>query len=63
MRHRENLYQIDLLNGRENPGDDFDCAAVLEALTMNAQNVARAAETPVPKGSPGSLLAKIIGNF
>ena len=30
-------------------GDDFDCAAVLEALTINAQNAARAAETPLPK--------------
>ena len=27
-------------------GDDFDRAAVLEALTINAQNAARAAETP-----------------
>ena len=30
-------------------GDDFDRAAVLEALTLNAQNAARAAETPAPK--------------
>ena len=30
-------------------GDDFDCAAVLEALTINAQNAARAAEKPIPK--------------
>ncbi len=30
-------------------GDDFDRAAVLEALTLNAQNAARAAETPLPK--------------
>ena len=30
-------------------GDDFDRAAVLEALTINAQNAARAAETPLPK--------------
>ena len=30
-------------------GDDFDRAAVLEALTPNAQNAARAAETPAPK--------------
>ena len=30
-------------------GDDFDRAAILEALTINAQNVARAAETPAPK--------------
>ena len=30
-------------------GDDFDRAAVLEALTINAQNAARAAETPTPK--------------
>ena len=30
-------------------GDDFDRAAVLEALTLNAQNAARAAEKPLPK--------------
>ncbi|MEY8268326.1 relaxase/mobilization nuclease domain-containing protein [Lachnospiraceae bacterium 64-25] len=30
-------------------GDDFDRAAVLEALTINTQNAARAAETPAPK--------------
>ena len=30
-------------------GDDFDRAAVLEALTINAQNAARVAETPLPK--------------
>ena len=30
-------------------GDDFDRAAVLEALTINAQNAARAAEMPAPK--------------
>ncbi len=30
-------------------GDDFDRAAVLEALTQNAQNAARAAETPLPR--------------
>ena len=30
-------------------GDDFDRAAVLETLTINAQNAARAAETPAPK--------------
>ena len=30
-------------------GDDFDRAAVLETLTINAQNAARAAETPTPK--------------
>ena len=30
-------------------GDDFDRAAVLEALTINAQNAARAAEKPLPK--------------
>ena len=30
-------------------GDDFDRAAVLEALTLNAQNAARAAEKPTPK--------------
>lgn len=29
-------------------GDDFDRAAILEALTINAQNAARAAETPAP---------------
>ena len=30
-------------------GDDFDRAAVLEALTLNAQNAARVAEKPLPK--------------
>ena len=30
-------------------GDDFDRAAILEALTINAQNAARAAETHLPK--------------
>ena len=30
-------------------GDDFDRAAVLEALTINAQNAARAAEKPIPR--------------
>ena len=30
-------------------GDDFDRAAILETLTINAQNAARAAETPAPK--------------
>ncbi|MEY8336215.1 relaxase/mobilization nuclease domain-containing protein [Lachnospiraceae bacterium 47-T17] len=30
-------------------GDDFDRAAILEALTINAQNAARAAENPLPK--------------
>ena len=30
-------------------GDDFDRAAVLEALTRNAQNAVRAAEKPLPK--------------
>ena len=30
-------------------GDDFDRAAVLEALTRNAQNAIRAAEKPIPK--------------
>ena len=30
-------------------GDDFDRAAVLETLTINAQNAARAAEKPLPK--------------
>ena len=30
-------------------GDDFDRAAILEALTINAQNAARAAETPLPQ--------------
>lgn len=30
-------------------GDDFDRAAVLETLTQNAQNAARAAEAPAPK--------------
>ncbi len=101
MCHRENLYQIDLLNGSKNRvtereywakrkgqaaldkenaslaatgeppkltkfetdkeklrrtirtarrlGDDFDRAAVLEALAINAQNAARTAEKPAPK--------------
>ena len=36
-------------------GDDFDRAAVLEALTINAQNAAKAAETPAPKrNTPGA---------
>lgn len=30
-------------------GDDFDRAAVLEALTQNAQNTVRASEKPLPK--------------
>ena len=30
-------------------GDDFDRAAVLETLTINAQNAARATEKPLPK--------------
>ena len=30
-------------------GDDFDHAAILEALTQNAQNAARAAETSAPR--------------
>ena len=30
-------------------GDDFDRAAVLETLTINAQNAVRAAEKPLPK--------------
>ncbi len=30
-------------------GDDFDRAAILEALTQNAQNAARAAETSAPR--------------
>ena len=30
-------------------GDDFDRAAVLETLTINAQNTARAAEKPAPR--------------
>ena len=30
-------------------GDDFDRAAVLEAITQNVQNAVRAAETPLPK--------------
>ena len=30
-------------------GDDFDRAAVLETLTQNAQNAARAAEKPLPR--------------
>ena len=36
-------------------GDDFDRAAILEALTINAQNAARAAETPAPnRNTPGA---------
>ena len=29
-------------------GDNFDRAAVLEAITQNAQNAVRAAEKPLP---------------
>ncbi len=47
-------------------GDDFDRAAVLEALTINAQNAARAAEKPLPKEeyprSMGGLKEEYIKN-
>ena len=33
-------------------GDDFDRAAVLEALTINAQNAVRAAKKPLPRQEP-----------
>lgn len=36
-------------------GDDFDRAAVLETLTINAQNAVRAAEKPLPKQDPRSI--------
>ena len=41
-------------------GDDFDRAAVLEALTQNAQNAARAAEKPTPKQEyPRSIRSRL----
>ena len=44
-------------------GDDFDRTAVLEALTQNAQNAARAAETPAPKQEyPRSLKDRLQRN-
>ena len=39
-------------------GDDFDRTAVLETLTINAQNAVRAAETPAPKEEhPRSIIS------
>ena len=44
-------------------GDDFDRAAVLETLTQNAQNAARAAEKPLPKQEyPSSLKDRLQRN-
>ena len=44
-------------------GDDFDRTAVLETLTINAQNAARAAEKPMPKQeSPRSIKARLQRN-
>ena len=44
-------------------GDDFDRAAVLETLTQNAQNAARAAETPIPRQEyPRSLKDRLQWN-
>ncbi len=44
-------------------GDDFDRAAVLETLTQNAQNAARAAEAPTPKQEyPRSLKDRLQRN-
>ena len=44
-------------------GDDFDRAAVLETLTQNAQNAARAAEAPTPKQEyPRSLKERLQRN-
>ncbi len=41
-------------------GDDFDRAAVLEALTINAQNAARAAEKPTPRQEyPRSIRSRL----
>ena len=41
-------------------GDDFDRAAVLEALTQNAQNAARAAEKPTPQQEyPRSIRSRL----
>ena len=44
-------------------GDDFDRAAVLETLTINAQNTARAAEKPLPRQEyPRSLKDRLQRN-
>ncbi len=44
-------------------GDDFDRAAVLETLTINAQNAARAAEKPLPRQEyPRSLKDRLQRN-
>ena len=43
-------------------GDDFDRAAILEALTINAQNAARAAETPLPQQDPRSIKDRLQRN-
>lgn len=44
-------------------GDDFDRTAVLETLTINAQNAARAAEAPTPKQEyPRSLKDRLQRN-
>jgi len=43
-------------------GDDFDRAAVLETLTINAQNAARAAETPLPQEYPHSIKDRLQRN-
>ena len=44
-------------------GDDFDRAAVLETLNINAQNAARAAEKPLPKQEyPRSLKDRLQRN-
>jgi hypothetical protein len=44
-------------------GDDFDRAAVLETLTQNAQNAARAAEKPLPRQEyPRSLKERLQRN-
>ena len=41
-------------------GDDFDRAAVLETLTQNAQNAARAAEKPTPRQEyPRSIRSRL----
>ena len=41
-------------------GDDFDRANLLETLTQNAQNAARAAETPTPKQEyPRSIRSRL----
>ena len=44
-------------------GDDFDRAAVMETLTQNAQNAARAAEKPLPKQEyPSSIKDRLQRN-